>query len=138
MAIAATHQKSTAEIALRWVIQQGVVAVTASNKESHDLSNLDIFSFALTNAEMMRLSSLTFPPADAPSVLVQVFKDKLVEKEISTMTILSVALMAVFAGIGVAFVMLHFCQSMSIAGAEPLLGVQVTSGFRKDRRFIAR
>eukprot|EP00746_Dinoflagellata_sp_MGD_P007697 gnl/MRDRNA2_/MRDRNA2_115292_c0_seq1.p1 gnl/MRDRNA2_/MRDRNA2_115292_c0~~gnl/MRDRNA2_/MRDRNA2_115292_c0_seq1.p1 ORF type:complete len:317 (+),score=63.75 gnl/MRDRNA2_/MRDRNA2_115292_c0_seq1:79-1029(+) len=57
VAIAATHKKSTAEIALRWVVQQGVVAVTASNKESHDLSDLDIFNFELTNDEMMRLKA---------------------------------------------------------------------------------
>eukprot|EP00746_Dinoflagellata_sp_MGD_P020734 gnl/MRDRNA2_/MRDRNA2_148340_c0_seq1.p1 gnl/MRDRNA2_/MRDRNA2_148340_c0~~gnl/MRDRNA2_/MRDRNA2_148340_c0_seq1.p1 ORF type:complete len:313 (+),score=50.41 gnl/MRDRNA2_/MRDRNA2_148340_c0_seq1:116-1054(+) len=55
MAIAAAHNKSTAEIALRWVVQQGVVAVTASDKESHDMSDLDIFSFKLTQEEMMRL-----------------------------------------------------------------------------------
>merc|ERR1711904_611570 len=52
MAIAAAHNKSTAEIALRWVVQQGVVAVTASDKESHDKVDLDIFSFHLTEAEM--------------------------------------------------------------------------------------
>lgn len=57
MAIAATHNKSAAEVALRWVVQQGIPAVTASNKESHDLSDLDIFSFALTNDEMVRLKA---------------------------------------------------------------------------------
>merc|ERR1712039_771171 len=54
-AIARKHNKSTAEVALRWVVQQGVVAVTASDKESHDKSDLDVFSFALTDEEMARL-----------------------------------------------------------------------------------
>jgi diketogulonate reductase-like aldo/keto reductase len=55
-AVAAAHNKSTAEIALRWVVQQGVAAVTSSNKESHDRSDLGIFNFSLTQDEMTRLN----------------------------------------------------------------------------------
>merc|ERR1719456_487283 len=58
MAVAAAHNKSTAQIALRWVVQQGVVAVTSSNKESHDRSDLDVFSFSLTQDEMTRLKKV--------------------------------------------------------------------------------
>eukprot|EP00930_Biecheleria_cincta_P032602 TRINITY_DN22607_c0_g2_i1.p1 TRINITY_DN22607_c0_g2~~TRINITY_DN22607_c0_g2_i1.p1 ORF type:complete len:312 (+),score=33.44 TRINITY_DN22607_c0_g2_i1:57-992(+) len=56
-AIAKVHNRSTAEIALRWVVQQGVVAVTAGDKESHDKSDLDIFSFTLSDVEMDRLTA---------------------------------------------------------------------------------
>ena len=54
--IAAAHNTSTAQVALRWVVQQGVVAVTASDKASYDVSDLNIFGFELTEADMAALS----------------------------------------------------------------------------------
>lgn len=57
-AVAAAHGRSTAEVALRWVTQQGVVAVTASDKESHQKSDLSIFDFDLTEDEMKRLAAI--------------------------------------------------------------------------------
>ena len=44
-ALAAAHGKTAAQVALRWISHQGAVAVTASSKASHDLSDLDIFDF---------------------------------------------------------------------------------------------
>lgn len=58
LSVASAHGRSTAEVALRWVVQQGVVAVTASNKESHQKSDLSVFDFELTDAEMNSLSSV--------------------------------------------------------------------------------
>jgi len=58
MAVAAAHNKSTAEIALRWEVQQGIVAIIAGNKESHDRSDLDVFNFSLTQDEMTRLKKV--------------------------------------------------------------------------------
>jgi len=57
VAVAGAHNKTTAQVALRWVVQQGVVAVTASGKESHDRGDLDIFSFALSEKQMALLSA---------------------------------------------------------------------------------
>ena len=37
-AVAAAHNKSAAQVALRWVVQQGVVAVTASAKAEHSIA----------------------------------------------------------------------------------------------------
>lgn len=54
-AIADAHNKSTAQVALRWVVQQGIVAVTASTEASHLASDLQIFDFALSQAEMAEL-----------------------------------------------------------------------------------
>merc|ERR1712094_26462 len=56
-AVGAAHNKSTAQVALRWVTQQGVVAVTASEAVSHLQTALDSFDFTLSDAEMARLSS---------------------------------------------------------------------------------
>jgi len=59
-AVAATHNRSTAEVALRWVVQQGVVAVTSTKKENHMLSDLAVFDadFELAEDEISRLSKV--------------------------------------------------------------------------------
>lgn len=57
-AIANVHNKSTAQVALRWVVQQGVVAVTASTKATHLQSDMEIFDFVLTGEEMSRLTAV--------------------------------------------------------------------------------
>jgi 2,5-diketo-D-gluconate reductase A len=56
--IGKTHNKSSAQVALRWVTQQGVVAVTASTSTDHLQSDLDIFDFTLTDAEMAALTKI--------------------------------------------------------------------------------
>merc|ERR1712048_38260 len=54
-AVAQAHNKSTAQVALRWISQKGAIAVTASGKASHDQGDLGIFDFDLTSSEMLRL-----------------------------------------------------------------------------------
>ena len=57
--IAKAHGRSAGQILLRWHIQQpGVVAIPKSGKETHIASNLDVFDFALSEAEMQALSAL--------------------------------------------------------------------------------
>lgn len=56
--VASSHNKSTAQIALRWVVQQEVVAVTASDKEGFDREDLGIFDFSLSQEEMKRLADI--------------------------------------------------------------------------------
>ena len=68
MAVAAAHNTSAAEIALRWVVQESVVAVMSSNKESHDRSDLDVFSFSLSPDEMARLTKAKGEKREADSV----------------------------------------------------------------------
>ena len=58
LAVGRAHNKSSAQVALRWVTQQGVVAVTASTKASHLKSDLAIFDFELTKAEMAALTKI--------------------------------------------------------------------------------
>lgn len=53
--VAATHNKSWAQVALRWVVQEGVVAVSSTTKESHMRGDLEIFDFELSDEEMQRL-----------------------------------------------------------------------------------
>ncbi len=57
--IAKTHGKSIAQIALRWLIQQPMVAaVPRALTEEHIAEDLDVFEFALSDDEMRRISAL--------------------------------------------------------------------------------
>ena len=57
-AIGKRHNKSSAQIALRWIVQQDIVVVTASNKKEYDVENLDIFEWEMTEDEMAKLAAL--------------------------------------------------------------------------------
>ena len=57
-AIAKAHNRSAAEVALRWVVQQGVLAVTSSDNPEHIQSDLATFDFTLTAAEMAALAQV--------------------------------------------------------------------------------
>jgi 2,5-diketo-D-gluconate reductase A len=58
IAIATAHNRTAAQVALRWLVQQEIVVVTASTKASHLESDLDIFSFVLSSDEMSRLTAI--------------------------------------------------------------------------------
>jgi 2,5-diketo-D-gluconate reductase B len=45
------------EIALRWIVQQGVVALPMTTKRENARSNMRIFDFELSNADMARLTA---------------------------------------------------------------------------------
>ena len=57
-AIAAAHGKTSAQAILRWHLQAGNIAIPGSGNEAHIAENLDIFDFALTDAEMSRMTAL--------------------------------------------------------------------------------
>lgn len=57
-AVAASHGKSAAQVALRWLVQQGIAAVTSSSSPRHVLEALDIWDFALTWKEMRALRAV--------------------------------------------------------------------------------
>ena len=56
--IAAAHEKSVAQVALRWQVQRGVVPIVKSANAQRMADNLNIFDFALTDAEMQEISKL--------------------------------------------------------------------------------
>lgn len=60
-AIAAAHGKTPGQITLRWIIQQGVVAIPRTVKESRARENFDIFDFELSADEMARIHALARP-----------------------------------------------------------------------------
>lgn len=52
------YGKSPAQIILRWHIQKGNIAIPGSQNPEHIRENLDIFDFALTEAEMAEIAKL--------------------------------------------------------------------------------
>ena len=72
--IAEARGKTHAQICLRWLVQQPMVAaVPRALEEQHIVENLDVFNFSLTDSEMRRLSDLrkrniriADPPERAP------------------------------------------------------------------------
>lgn len=58
-ALADAHDKSPAQLALRWLVQQrNVAAIPKSSSAEHRESNLDIFDFELSEEEMNHLFNL--------------------------------------------------------------------------------
>ena len=57
-AIGELHDKSVAQVVLRWLIQRGVVVIPKSVRRERMEQNLDIFDFTLTDEEMTRIAPL--------------------------------------------------------------------------------
>lgn len=65
-AIARAHGKSPVQVALKWVVSQGVPAVTKSANPLHLAADLDLWSWDLTPAQLDLLNAQT-SPAGSPS-----------------------------------------------------------------------
>lgn len=57
-AIAKAHGVSSAQIIIRWHLQQGVVAIPGSSNPDHILENISVFDFELTDKEMAAIATL--------------------------------------------------------------------------------
>lgn len=58
-AIAATHDRTPAQVALRWLVQQPGVGIVPRALELHEIEeNIGLFDFALSVAEMVSISAL--------------------------------------------------------------------------------
>jgi diketogulonate reductase-like aldo/keto reductase len=70
--IAKAHGKTTSQVTLRWLAQQGIVIIPRTSKVERAKENFEVFDFELTPDEMKRMSSLARPngrivsPAWAP------------------------------------------------------------------------
>ena len=56
--IGAAHGKSVAQVALRFLIQNGVVVIPKSTHKERMEENFDVFDFTLTDEEMARIEAL--------------------------------------------------------------------------------
>ena len=56
--IADNHNKSIAQVVLRWMIQRGIVPIVKSANPVRMKENLDIFDFELNEKEMKQIKGL--------------------------------------------------------------------------------
>lgn len=56
--IAASHDVSTAQVALKWALQHGMTLATGTTREEHMRTDLDVFGFRLTDEEMASVSKI--------------------------------------------------------------------------------
>jgi diketogulonate reductase-like aldo/keto reductase len=59
--IGKAHGKSAAQASLRWLLQQGVIAIPRTSSRHRLKENLAVFDFVLLAAEMSDISSLARP-----------------------------------------------------------------------------
>lgn len=57
--IAAAHNKTIAQVILRWELQLDTITVPKATSQSRQLENLTVFDFELTSAEMQTINTLT-------------------------------------------------------------------------------
>lgn len=56
--IANNHQVSSAQVILRWNLQQGIVVIPGSSNPEHIKENTEIYHFTLTDEEMQKIEEL--------------------------------------------------------------------------------
>jgi 2,5-diketo-D-gluconate reductase B len=70
--IAKAHRKSSSQVALRYLVQQGIMPIPRTANPDHLAANLALWDFALSDAEMAEIGKLARPdgrvvnPAHAP------------------------------------------------------------------------
>jgi 2,5-diketo-D-gluconate reductase B len=70
--IGAAHGKSAAQVALRWLVQHGVIPFPRTTNADHLAANLAVFDFELSDAQVMEIGALkrsdgrVVNPAHAP------------------------------------------------------------------------
>ena len=61
--IGKAHGKTASQVALRWLVQQGIAIIPGSGKPARQKENFDVLDFALTPAEMTEIAGLKRPNA---------------------------------------------------------------------------
>ena len=70
--IAKAHGKSSSQVAIRYLVQQGIIPIPRTATPAHLQANLEVFDFTLTPAEMADIAKLAKPdgrvvnPAHSP------------------------------------------------------------------------
>ncbi|HEV7352696.1 MAG TPA: aldo/keto reductase [Brevundimonas sp.] len=59
--IGKAHGKTPGQVTLRWLVQQGIIAIPRTQKENRARENFDIWDFQLSGDEMQRISGLARP-----------------------------------------------------------------------------
>merc|ERR1712083_1128086 len=64
--IAQAHNRSTVQVALKWIVHKGIPAVTKSGNPIHLAEDLDLWSFNLTDDDIATLDAMS-KPGGSPS-----------------------------------------------------------------------
>jgi diketogulonate reductase-like aldo/keto reductase len=56
--IAASHNVSAAQVALKWIVQRGDVLTALSSNKDHQANDADLFSFTISDDEMTKLGGI--------------------------------------------------------------------------------
>jgi 2,5-diketo-D-gluconate reductase A len=64
--IAKKHNKSVAQVCLRWHFQRGVIAIPRSSQKAHISENLNIFDFSLDDSDLASILSLDLNSTQFP------------------------------------------------------------------------
>ncbi len=59
--IGQAHGKSSSQVSLRWLTQQGIIPIPRSANPDHLKANLDVFDWRLSDAEMAEIGKLHRP-----------------------------------------------------------------------------
>ena len=65
-AIAKKHDKSVAQVCLRWHFQRGIVAIPRSSQKAHIAENLNMFDFSLDDSDLASISPLDLNSTQFP------------------------------------------------------------------------
>ena len=57
-AIGKKHNKTAAQVSLRWLIQRGIVAIPRTSDKEYMIENLNIFDFKLDKSDMKKIAGL--------------------------------------------------------------------------------
>lgn len=58
LSIAAKHQKSVAQVILRWLLQRGIVAIAKTTRKERMIENISVFDFELSTEDMAAITTL--------------------------------------------------------------------------------
>jgi 2,5-diketo-D-gluconate reductase A len=58
LTIAAKHQKSVAQVILRWLVQRGIIALAKSTRKERMTENISVFDFELSAEDMAAIAPL--------------------------------------------------------------------------------
>merc|ERR1712146_605056 len=61
------YGKTGAQVSLKWIVQQGIPVIPKTDKASHMLENVDLFSWKLSDEDMKTLTDAASPPVAGAS-----------------------------------------------------------------------
>jgi diketogulonate reductase-like aldo/keto reductase len=58
LSIAAKHNKSVAQVILRWLVQRGIIALTKTTRKERMIENISVFDFELSTEDLAAITTL--------------------------------------------------------------------------------